>query len=635
MVRGALRERAYAYAYGKLPVLAMSSATRAAAVIEGIRAAQERGLQQGRRFLPPYATALAEIAAGRKETHWIWYIWPSLAAVRPNVQLPQYLLPDLATARLYLEQDDLRARLLEISVAATEHLQAGVRPEQLFGRQHKYDVPKFHETMTAFAVAGRLCAKPDVEAACLAGIAALTRGGGLHRPTVQILVGGGVGSGSADEVAAVQALAAVHGVSPPPQTGGPSLPRKQKPHKQTLSKQNQNAPGSVLPQQPSPLSSDETQAWDALQAQAAALKKRPKRKGKPTPEQREADASAVRGFREARRAFLAGLSDAKRAWLDAQHESGNGTDGRQQNKQRKHGPSEAAQRLALREFAIRPTAVAGDAADRTGAGAEAEALGLIDIGANLQGRYSSVAISRQLERAACAGVETIILTGCDLVGSKKGAEVCEAWLLQQQARCSGGGGATSAGGAAGAVELDPGAASLAKCPVQLWTTSGCHPHDAQKIARFVEVDEEKECVLTETGGGGAGGGRRAQVVVSDVALDELRRMAGGRFCVAIGECGLDYDRMFSPREIQLAVFNAQVALAAELRLPLFVHLRERDQGPPIGACKSSSNGVSFVSIQRRSSLIFFSDCAATSYRHYCRRISGRVGDSWYETNRPM
>jgi TatD DNase family protein len=55
--------------------------------------------------------------------------------------------------------------------------------------------------------------------------------------------------------------------------------------------------------------------------------------------------------------------------------------------------------------------------------------------------------------------------------------------------------------------------------------------------------------------------------------------------VGVGECGLDYDRMFSPRPAQLAAFEAQVELAAELALPLFVHCRERDadKGPPLGA----------------------------------------------------
>jgi uncharacterized protein (DUF1810 family) len=263
------------------------STARAVAVICVIRAAQERGLQQGNRFLPPYATALAEIAAGRKESHWIWYVWPSLAAVRPNVRLPQYLLPDLATARLYIGEDDLRGRLLEISAAATAHLQAGMLPEQLFGQQHRYDAPKFHETLTAFAVAGRLCSAQhygqEVETACLAGIAALTQGGpapgGLHQGTVEILTG--PGGGSAEEVEAVQALAATFGVAPPPQTGAPT-PQKPQPkqpkqqkhkkkHKQQMAAHqdaNDGTPALPLqPQQPSPLSSQETETWTVLQAQ--------------------------------------------------------------------------------------------------------------------------------------------------------------------------------------------------------------------------------------------------------------------------------------------------------------------------------------------------------------------------------
>jgi TatD DNase family protein len=43
---------------------------------------------------------------------------------------------------------------------------------------------------------------------------------------------------------------------------------------------------------------------------------------------------------------------------------------------------------------------------------------------------------------------------------------------------------------------------------------------------------------------------------------------------AIGECGLDYNRDFSPREVQRQWFEAQVELAAELGMPLFVHERD-------------------------------------------------------------
>ena len=123
----------------------------------------------------------------------------------------------------------------------------------------------------------------------------------------------------------------------------------------------------------------------------------------------------------------------------------------------------------------------------------------------------------------------LILTGCDLQGSKKGAEVCASLLSDRQL---------------GAAPVD--AESEQCCAVELWTTAGCHPHDARKVA-------------SRSGGTSASDvGRVAPVVVSEAALHELRLLAGGDFCVAIGECGLDYDRMFSPRDIQLAVFDAQV-----------------------------------------------------------------------------
>ena len=43
---------------------------------------------------------------------------------------------------------------------------------------------------------------------------------------------------------------------------------------------------------------------------------------------------------------------------------------------------------------------------------------------------------------------------------------------------------------------------------------------------------------------------------------------------AVGECGLDFSDGFPPREYQLQVFRAQVVLAAEMRKPLFLHVRE-------------------------------------------------------------
>ena len=62
-------------------------------------------------------------------------------------------------------------------------------------------------------------------------------------------------------------------------------------------------------------------------------------------------------------------------------------------------------------------------------------------------------------------------------------------------------------------------------------------------------------------------------------------------CVAIGEIGLDYHYDYSPREVQKSIFEAQLAIAVELDLPVVVHNREAHEDTLILLEKYKPRGV--------------------------------------------
>ena len=66
---------------------------------------------------PDYADALAEIKAGRKQSHWMWYIFPQYDGLAFSTTSKRYAIKSIAEARAYLEHPILGARLLECAEA--------------------------------------------------------------------------------------------------------------------------------------------------------------------------------------------------------------------------------------------------------------------------------------------------------------------------------------------------------------------------------------------------------------------------------------------------------------------------------------------------------------------------------------
>jgi len=65
-----------------------------------------------------YATALAEVRAGRKRSHWMWYVFPQFAGLGSSPMAQRYAINSRAEAEAYLRHPVLGPRLVEICEAA-------------------------------------------------------------------------------------------------------------------------------------------------------------------------------------------------------------------------------------------------------------------------------------------------------------------------------------------------------------------------------------------------------------------------------------------------------------------------------------------------------------------------------------
>jgi len=106
-----------------------------------------------------YDTALAEIRAGGKRRHWIWYIFPQIEGLGRSSTARAYAIQDLGEACAYLCDPILRARYEEILAAVSEQLVRGIRLEDLMGS--RTDALKLVSSLTLFRAAAEQFGRED------------------------------------------------------------------------------------------------------------------------------------------------------------------------------------------------------------------------------------------------------------------------------------------------------------------------------------------------------------------------------------------------------------------------------------------------------------------------------------------
>jgi len=95
---------------------------------------------------PIYGTVIEELTAGRKRSHWMWFIFPQLRGLGSSPTAVRFAISSVDEARAYLDHELLGARLRECAelVARIE----GRSAEEIFGWP---DDMKLRSSMTLFA----------------------------------------------------------------------------------------------------------------------------------------------------------------------------------------------------------------------------------------------------------------------------------------------------------------------------------------------------------------------------------------------------------------------------------------------------------------------------------------------------
>ncbi|SDU97174.1 DUF1810 domain-containing protein [Pseudomonas mucidolens] len=94
---------------------------------------------------PVFSRVMDELRAGRKESHWVWFIFPQARGLGRSEIADRFAISGVAEARAYLQHDLLGPRLDECVKTVLQH--RGMSAEQIFGSP---DDLKFRSCLTLF-----------------------------------------------------------------------------------------------------------------------------------------------------------------------------------------------------------------------------------------------------------------------------------------------------------------------------------------------------------------------------------------------------------------------------------------------------------------------------------------------------
>jgi len=105
-----------------------------------------------------FEAALAELRAGAKRSHWMWYVFPQVAGLGSSAMAHRYAIGSLDEARAYLAHPILGDRLRQCITTMAPHAAKGA--EAVFGA---IDALKLRSSLTLFSGAGEPLAAAALE----------------------------------------------------------------------------------------------------------------------------------------------------------------------------------------------------------------------------------------------------------------------------------------------------------------------------------------------------------------------------------------------------------------------------------------------------------------------------------------